>query len=413
MQMDITDINLRHLRMFMVIADEGSLNRVAASAGLSQPALSVAMTKLEERFGHKLLTRHASGTRATPAGILLRNRVQRMNGQLGLAIAAVLGAAARRDPGVVTRAMDRLTIRQFQALITLAGSGSLTEAAQRKGNAIGTIHRLLHDLQGNIGRTILVRGPGGLTVNAIGRGLAQAVYVALTEINQAEDELNELEGRMEGRVKIACLPLARTRLLARALKPLLMTYPEAQVQVVDGPYDVLQQLLRAGNCDILIGALRSGTDLRGLHAERLFDEPYAIICRSGHPLLGLGRPVEPADLLSMKWVVQRPGTPIRAAFDALFRNRVGPPKASVETSSLVLTRALLMESDRLSVLSRHQIAVEEEAGLMCCLPLSSTLRHLMRARTIGFTTRDNWLPSRLQAAFLDRLRAVARESFGA
>jgi DNA-binding transcriptional LysR family regulator len=230
--------------------------------------------------------------------------------------------------------------------------------------------------------------------------------VALTEIDQARDELHELEGRMEGRVKVASLPLARTLLLARAINPLLAAHPNARIEVVDGSYELLSQQLRAGSSDILIGALRSGADLQGLRAEPLFVDPYAIVGRPGHALLGLGRGAELEELASSGWVAQRPGTPIRAAFDALFEDHPTPPRASIETSSLVLTRAIVIESDRLTMLSRRQIAIEEREGILRCIPVSPEVKRLLRARTIGVTTREDWLPSRLQRTFLEHLRAA-------
>lgn len=405
--MDVSDLNLRHLRLFVQICETGSLNRVAEMSNVSQPSVSVAMAKLETRFGAVLLTRRASGTHPTPAGLALLNRLSRMHGQIAGAVGHALGALARRDPALAAKAMERITTRQMLALIALSDAGSIVGAARRKHSTPATLHRLLHDLQDNLGRTIFGRGPTGMTPNPVGQRLALRWHIALTEIEQAVDELRELEGRMEGRVKIASLPLARTRLLARALNPLLAGYPNAKVEIVDGPYDVLSRLLRAGGTDILVGALRSGPDLQDLRAEALFDDPYAIVCRPGHPLLRLGRPAGFADLAAMEWVAQRQGTPIRAALDALFRKGgMGTPRPSVETSSLVLTRALIMESDRLSILSHRQIAVEEEEGLLCCLPLSGEARKAVVSRTIGFTVRENWQPSQLQRAFLDRLRAA-------
>ncbi|RVP35195.1 LysR substrate-binding domain-containing protein, partial [Sinorhizobium meliloti] len=158
----------------------------------------------------------------------------------------------------------------------------------------------------------------------------------------------------------------------------------------------------------LIGALRSGSDLEGLRAEPLFEDPYAVVGRSGHPLLNSdGKGASLDQLAAQQWVAQRPGTPIRAAFDALFAGCRDAPRASIETSSLVLTRAIILESDRLSMLSRRQIAIEERENLLGCVPVADEVRSRLRTRTIGITVRENWLPSRLQKTFLECLRVAA------
>lgn len=406
--MAATDINLRHLRVFIQVCKTGSLNRAASELHVSQPSVSVALAGIESRFGAKLLSRYAAGSQPTHAGEVLLARLRRMDDQLASALAELFGVSSQRDPTLVARCLARISFRQIEALIALAGSGSITEAARSGGGSPAALHRALHELQNNIGRAVLMRSPAGVAPNTLGRRLALRWQVALTELEQALDEMRELEGRMEGRIKIASLPLARTLLLARAVNPLLATHPNARVEVMDGSYELLSQQLRMGASDILIGALRSGSDLAGLRTEALFEDPYAVVGRSGHPLLkAAGKGASLEQLAAQQWVAQRTGTPIRAAFDALFDDCPEAPRASIETSSLVLTRAIILESDRLSMLSRRQIAIEERENLLGCIPVADEVRSRLRTRTIGITVRENWLPSRLQKNFLDYLRAAA------
>jgi DNA-binding transcriptional LysR family regulator len=401
------NLNLRHLRAFMQVCETGSLNRAAAELNVSQPSVSVALAGIETRFGAKLLARYAAGSQPTDAGEVLLARLRRMEDQLASALGQALGASSQRDPALTSKTLARIGFRQIEALIALAGGGSITDAARAGGGSAAALHRTLHELQANVGKAILVRSPSGVTPNTVGRRLAMRWQVALTELEQAVDELKELEGRMEGRIKIASLPLARTLLLARALNPLLAAHPNARIEVMDGSYELLSQQLRVGASDILIGALRSGSDLAGLRTEALFDDPYAIVGRAEHPLVSRGKGASLDDLARQEWVAQRPGTPIRAAFDALFEKRPASPRASIETSSLVLTRAIILESDRLSMLSRRQIAIEEREGLLACVPVAQDVRERLGTRTIGITMRETWLPSRLQSIFLDHMRMAA------
>ncbi|MCT7667865.1 LysR family transcriptional regulator [Shinella kummerowiae] len=402
-----TNLNLRHLRTFMQVCETGSLNRAAAELNVSQPSVSVALAGIEARFGAKLLARYAAGSQPTTAGEVLLTRLRRMEAQLASALEQALGASSQRDPALISKTLARIGFRQIEALIALSGAGSITDAARAGGSSPAALHRTLHELQANVGKAILVRSPSGVAPNTVGRRLAMRWQVALTELEQAVDELKELEGRMEGRIKIASLPLARTLLLARALNPLLAAHPNARIEVMDGSYELLSQQLRVGASDILIGALRSGSDLAGLRTEALFDDPYAIVGRAVHPLVSRDKGASLDDLARQEWVAQRPGTPIRAAFDALFEKCPASPRASIETSSLVLTRAIILESDRLSMLSRRQIAIEEREGLLTSIPVAQEVHERLGTRTIGITMRETWLPSRLQSIFLDHIRAAA------
>src|SRR5437660_12434140 len=67
--MGVQEMELRHLRYFVAVADPGSLT-VAAQRMLhtSQPSLSRQIRDLEDEVGTPLLTRRARGIDLTPAG---------------------------------------------------------------------------------------------------------------------------------------------------------------------------------------------------------------------------------------------------------------------------------------------------------------------------------------------------------
>lgn len=50
-------LKLRHLAVFHAVMEEGSISKAAARMGLTQPAVSVALTKLEDLLGYELFTR--------------------------------------------------------------------------------------------------------------------------------------------------------------------------------------------------------------------------------------------------------------------------------------------------------------------------------------------------------------------
>jgi DNA-binding transcriptional LysR family regulator len=62
---------LRHLRYFVAVAEEGSINRAAARLHLTQPALSRQIRVLEDEVGECLLSRTGNSIRLTEAGQLM------------------------------------------------------------------------------------------------------------------------------------------------------------------------------------------------------------------------------------------------------------------------------------------------------------------------------------------------------
>lgn len=71
------EINNRQLVWFMAIADTGSFRQAAERLHTTQPALSVAMQKLEATVGTLLLERTSKGVSLTPAGQILYEHASR------------------------------------------------------------------------------------------------------------------------------------------------------------------------------------------------------------------------------------------------------------------------------------------------------------------------------------------------
>jgi LysR family transcriptional regulator, regulator for genes of the gallate degradation pathway len=97
---------------------------------------------------------------------------------------------------------------------------------------------------------------------------------------------------------------------------------------------------------------------------------------------------------------------LRTHFEALFTGTGLPvPQRPIECNSLVAARALLLESDRVMLLSEHQIHYERRAGMLVALPHPAG----RVVRPIGLTRRSDWRPTAAQERLLQLLRRRAGE----
>jgi len=395
--------NLRHLRAFEAVCRTESVNAAAAEVNITQPAVTQALSGIEAFFGQSLFVRRAKGTYPNEAGRLVEVRVRRFFEQLAAAV-SLIQPANMRSGQAVRGVTNRITAAQVRALTAIARSASLSGAAKMIGVAEPSLYRAAREVEQVLGRSLFYRSPTGVVTNRLGAEIARRWGLAQLEIDIGFDDVRALGGFFSGRVAIGSLPLARTFILPRAINHASQIYPQARFEIVDGPYQTLLQNLREGVLDFLVGALRNPPPFDDISGDELLWDPYAVVARRDHPLFGKAH-IGVADLAEFGWVIAREGTLVRSAFEALFSN--GPrPLANIETSSLIATRGLLMESDRLTLLSERQIAVDERAGLLKILPFP--LPHT--TRSIGVTTRRDWLPSAIHECFLECLHRAAREA---
>jgi DNA-binding transcriptional LysR family regulator len=86
-------MELRHIRYFVAVAEEGNFTRAAARVGISQPPLSLQIKDLEAELGVQLFHRVPHGAELTEAGQAFLERVKSIPGCAADAVEAARRAA--------------------------------------------------------------------------------------------------------------------------------------------------------------------------------------------------------------------------------------------------------------------------------------------------------------------------------
>lgn len=116
-------LDLRHLRHFLVVAEEGHVTRAAERLGMQQPPLSQRIRMIEREVGAQLFRRMPRGVELTEAGRILRDNVKAMLQQYDRSLEAARRAARGEEGNLRVGMMPTApfhpfvpsTVREFQS----------------------------------------------------------------------------------------------------------------------------------------------------------------------------------------------------------------------------------------------------------------------------------------------------------
>ena len=394
--------NVRTLLAFREVALLGSTTAAAKAIHSSQPAVTQALARLERRFGVSLFIRTSAGMTLNEAGHRCMARVDRALGELMGGIAELTRGRPKDSSGLSAK-LRRLSGTQLAALSAVVDTGGFSAAARSTGLSRPSLHRSCRALERMLGVAFFEQTSFGVEPTRDAERLVRHIRLAGSEIAQALTEIEALSGKFRGRTVIGAMPLARSSLLPEAILEFSACHPDHTISILDGPYDNMLMALRHGDADLLVGALRDPPPVDDVVQEHLFDDVLAILMRPDHPLLS--QPNATVDeLVRFPWIAPRPGSPLRSHYEALFLSSgLEPPRGAVECNSLSAARALLRASDRLMLLSAHQISADLAEGTLKILPHPRG----RVTRRIALTIRKGWRPTDIQAELIRIMRLAA------
>src|SRR5262245_50785720 len=104
-----TELELRHLRVFVAVVETGAHTRAARALGLSQSTVSETVSSLERTLGTALFRKAAKGSPLTPAGEALLPHARQMLALSGDLVAAVAQASNEVSATLVISAVESLS----------------------------------------------------------------------------------------------------------------------------------------------------------------------------------------------------------------------------------------------------------------------------------------------------------------
>ncbi len=402
----IPTLSLRHLRAMLNVAKYKNLTRASNELGRTQSAITKAICDLEVQLEVKLFDRSATGMQPTVYGDALAKRVAKIEAEfISAGRTYTEYKRGNRDPRNLPIFSMDISYKRLVSFIALYDTRSFAATAVQLGVTKSAIYSSLRQMEDSLDLTLFERRPGGLSSTTFCALLAGHVKLVFSQIRHAVEDIASIEGVLRGHVTLGTLPYSRTILTPRAINRLLAEHPQLNVSTAEGPYSMLETSLRSGDLDFIIGAVRPMDETTDLVTETLFEDRLAVIVSKGHPL-EKEHDLCLSDLQGCSWVLPVKNTPSRLLFDSILEmHGLEAPEHIIETSSLSTVRGLLLESNRIALLSEHQIYFDQKFGMLTTLPieLEDTFR------PIGVTMRAHTELSPASYLFLRCLRHVATE----
>lgn len=398
-------ISVRQARTFIEVADCGSVTKAAQALNKAQTSVTKTISELEALVEFTLFDRSSRGVKLSTYGETFYPQAVAAAKEFEKARGLVPPVLFEASPGAARFFRMDVSETWLNAFIATVETRSVAASADQLGITSAAISTSLRKLEDMLGISLFDRTSVALEPTAFSRDAVRHLKLARYHLRQGVDEMASVDGLTRGHIVIGTLPFVRTILLPEAIIQLLTKYPALDVSTTESPYDDLITGLRCGDIDVLLGALRGAEANADVMEETLLTNDLSIIVRAGHPLLSK-ETLCWADLLEYDWVLPRHGTPTRELITRfVLDNRLAEPDHILETSSFVILRGLVMESNRITVLSRHQCLREESAGMLACLdyPLPNT------ERDIGITTRSEGSLSPAARLFIEAFRKVSQD----
>lgn len=247
----------------------------------------------------------------------------------------------------------RLQLRHFRLIHAISETGQLSEAAEKLSITQPAASRSLAETERMLGQTLFIRHPKGMKPNLIGSALCRRAEAILAELDMAEAEVAAVISGHLGTVRVGAVTGAAVGYTVPAIQALKREAPDVEIQVIVAPSIQLMDGLLEGELDFILARVPPAINPSRLKILRGRAESLAFIVRDGHQL-SYETGVDLVDLVSLPWIMQSRGMPIRSGVEtAYIEAGIELPTDIVDSASLLVTLAYIASSDAVSPVAKE------------------------------------------------------------
>ncbi|QIO50636.1 LysR family transcriptional regulator [Rhizobium leguminosarum bv. trifolii] len=241
-----------------------------------------------------------------------------------------------------------LKLNHLRMIVAIEDSGQISAAAEVLNISQPAASRMLSEMESITKTSLYERVARGVVLTTFGAALARRARKILLELREASREIGELKSGKGGSVFIGSVTAPAMSLVVPAINKVRKAYPGIEINIQVETSNVLARELLAARHDFIIGRIPDDLNPRLFEVTEIGIERACLIVRSRHPLMKQ-KTSSLADVRDYDWVFQPPGTLLRRTIEDVFLSQgVALPENIVNTSSLLLTCAIICETDAIA-----------------------------------------------------------------
>jgi DNA-binding transcriptional LysR family regulator len=246
--------------------------------------------------------------------------------------------------------------RLILQMLAIAEHGSISQAAAALNMSQPALSNGIAMLERRLGVRVLDRSRHGSTLTEHGKAAVRCASALKARIDGFVDEVAMRELGSTGTLKLGVTPLIGFTFVPLAIAELLKEMPGLTLSMREAPDDQLIELLVGGDTDLLICPVGTGPIRSDVTEHSLFNDPFSAVVRNGHRLSRM-KSVTVASIIRERWILPHPGSAFRRQIEAIFLTcGFSVPTSSVNTNSRGMIERLLLETDRVAIMSDWAIS---------------------------------------------------------
>ncbi|MGP3769580.1 LysR family transcriptional regulator [Streptomyces sp. SDT5-1] len=299
-----------------------------------------------------------------------------------------------------------MDLKQLNALLTVAETGSVTRAANLLHLVQSAVTRQIQSLEDQLGVALFERTRTGMVLTEAGERLALSARRVLSELERAEAEVREEAGAVRGIVSVGLLDSVSDLVAEPLVAQLRRTHPRIELRIFTAFAGHLRQWLYDGELDVAL--LFGVTDPAAISVTPLATEALWVVAPPGEGL-SPEQPVSFAEVARHPVIAPARGNGLRTLIEEVAARAGVTANVAIEANSARVQKQLVEHGHGWTVLPAICVAdeVSRKNLSMAALDDPEAQRHLVLA--MPRSRRRSPATEAVAQALVALLRAAAED----